>query len=100
MIISTMTKTRMSNESTARGLRSSFFIPSLKKVLDCAMTSCCFFSSSLAFSNFERSICALKGFFFGVGISILGFIYHSCRLLCDLSSVLILGDVFFVVSPV
>ena len=51
---------------TASGFFMSFRIPSLKKERLSLMTSCWRFSSSLAFSNFVRSICALRICFLGM----------------------------------
>ena len=52
--------------STASGFLKSLRMPSLKKDVLSLMTSCCRFSSSVALSNFERSIWALRICFLGV----------------------------------
>ena len=53
-------------EPTASGLRMSFFIPSLKNVVDSLMTSFWRFSSSSAGLNLLRLIWLLNRFFFGI----------------------------------
>ena len=73
MTMGAMMMVRISTTSTmmaptARGLRSSFFMPSRKKVVDSLMTSCWLFSSSEAGLNFARLIwllnrCFLSGLF-------------------------------------
>jgi hypothetical protein len=51
--------------ATASGFFMSFLMPSRKNVVLLDMTSCCFFSSSVAGSNCDRSSCALRIFFLG-----------------------------------
>ena len=64
----TIRTARTQKENTASGFLRSLFMPSLKKVVDSAITSVCFFSSSVAFSNNAGSIWRLKGCFFGAGM--------------------------------
>ena len=59
----------MTMEMMASGFLIRRRMPSLKKVVDSAMTSCCRFSSSVAFSNFLGSSCRLSLFFLGIGLS-------------------------------
>ena len=66
MMMVRMMATRTMMLATASGFLKSLRMPSLKKDVLWLMTSCCRFSSSVAFSNFERSICALSTCFFGV----------------------------------
>ena len=68
MTINKMIRIRTTRLAIASGFLRSLRIPSLKKVVDSLITSCCFFSSSVAFSNLCRSICMENGLFFGIFI--------------------------------
>ena len=84
-MIVTIMRTRTIMEATARGFFMSFRMPSLKNVVDSLMTSCCLFSSSVAFSNLLTSICMLSGLFFGIVLSSIfsSGIYRKCSHPCS-----------------